>query len=280
VVGDPAVRFRDADGEIVRRPLRVGATFEFGSNVNEPCPACGGKEWEIARWPWVDEIEHQHVYLFSAGVCCRCGHTETLGGKPLTDEAPVGGAQEAMPDIRELFESARFTLWGLGRTWRGSRCLASWSAFDDRLSGVGLMHRDPKRRFAWVHVHTCASERSWAPHDLAEWAYPRSRPRPLPKRRVKRDLEDEEQLAAILQMRKDQRTAARARHGETSLWVGRRKISFVLVGDDRRWAAVAELDRSQVTVSARNVAPGDLRLAQVRDLRAYDMGNAGSDARP
>ena len=80
------MRCRDAHSEIVRRPLRVGATLEFGSNVNEPCPACGGQEWEIARWPWVGETEPKQVYVFSAGVCCGCGHTETLGGKPLTDE--------------------------------------------------------------------------------------------------------------------------------------------------------------------------------------------------
>jgi hypothetical protein len=79
---EPAVRYEAADGTIVRPRLPADWARELVADADEPCPACGGTQWERVTptddsrgtqgWPGAE----RPVPVI---VCVRCGHEESEG---------------------------------------------------------------------------------------------------------------------------------------------------------------------------------------------------------
>jgi hypothetical protein len=266
-------RFRDADGAIVRRPLRQGATVTlFHADVRRPCPACGGRDWLIARWPWfADEFKRTEVYDFAAGVCHRCGHSEGLGGNRIGEKSPRSRPRtDRCPDVSDFLGTADFPFVGLDRGWRGELAVQSWSAREDTLTSVALLHKSPDPGSASLSVRSSAPSRSWPSRtEQAEFHFPSSgRPKRFRTRR-RQEAQAQESLDGYLRLRQRERAAARAPHGEIEIKLSGRKVTFAIVGDARRWGAAGGTDEVEICLAGKNIEPRDVRLVRLRGLKPY-----------
>jgi hypothetical protein len=272
VNGVPA-RFRDADGATVRRPLRPGATVTLEhADVRRPCPACGGRDWQIARWPWfADEFKRAEVYDFAAGVCVRCGHSEDLGGTRIGEKpAKARPGADRPPDLHDLLGTAQFPLIGLDRGWRGERSVQHWFASEGALTSLALLHKRSAPSSASLSVRSSAPSRSWLSQtEEAEFYFPSTGPPKRIRTRRRQEAEAQESLDGYLRLRQRERAAARAPHGEIEIKLSGHKVTFAIVGDAHRWGAAGGTDEIEVCLAGKNIEPSDVRLVRLRDLKPY-----------
>lgn len=77
------VRFVDESGATVRSPLPADWPRKPVTDADEPCPACGGREWDIMRAldasRGASQAPDGSTQPSSFVVCPVCGHEEHLG---------------------------------------------------------------------------------------------------------------------------------------------------------------------------------------------------------
>jgi hypothetical protein len=83
LLGEHAVRFTDARGELVAPPLPQAWSREPVDDATEDCPACGGRAWDVvtatdgSRGWTVDQYGNEEPGRVV--VCRRCGHEVQMG---------------------------------------------------------------------------------------------------------------------------------------------------------------------------------------------------------
>jgi hypothetical protein len=273
-----AVCFVDADGALVRPELPGRYVREPVEDSEEPCPACGGTEWELVTpddprhgssssgdGP---EIASQFLY------CVACGHEEGMGGwfsfgADVEDADPEELArwqaeweEQQRGEHQRLLASVRFPLYapeGMAVE------LGGWSGSDGRPpSEVTLFHEGLTVASAPGHGEWRSLEQQAARElthlmgdPLEEWPERSDAGRTLWLRARERE---------------QARAAAKAEHGSRDLLVDGIAVPFAVAHAGDRWVAAGMVGKVQLTVTARDVPIEAVRLRALADPTRLDGG--------
>lgn len=288
------VRYRDASGEIVARPLPQGTPRAAVADAQERCPVCDSISWSVAfgelsmlrpeGWPDHREDYADHRTL----VCDMCGHQEAVGAfiSVELDEGGenVGPAEQARVD--ELFASQRrdmiraleqapFSVYGLDASWPGAREVTGEGSSNGTIDTLTLEFGQPDDP-PWIRIETVQPDDGppLAPKRRAEQAYLELLDLGSPPRL------SEAALSLWFSARRREREQATAGQSarEATVIVGGEAIPATVIGTEQRWAAAVEVPApadgpaSQplaITLVADGVLVSDLRLdpAEAKDYR-------------
>lgn len=273
-----AVRFLDAEGALLRPELPVRYVREPVEDAHEPCPACDGTEWEL-----VTPDDPRHGSSSSDGgpeipsrflYCVACGHEEGMGvwfgfAVDAEDSDPeelarwqAEWAEQERDEQRRGLASVAFALYapeGLAVEVGG------WSGSDgEPASEVTLVHEG-------LTVTTARIERQWQPlKQLAARELANLIGEPLEAWPERSD------AGRTLWLRSREReqasAAAEAEHGLRDILVDGVAVPFAVAHAGDRWAAVAVVGNTQLTVTARDVSIETVRLRVLADPTRLDGG--------
>jgi len=246
---DPVVRFADAAGATVRRPLPHGWPREPVDDADVACPACGGRAWELVT-------AHD---ARQAVVCRACGHEDplgsvlTVGSQAERDEEAERLAREHERETRRLV-LADLRVPVLAPVGAAPLELRGWGG------GVGRGTERISVRRGAVEVETADEPRRWEGDDgvlrealaaLLHAVEPGAGSAAAFVLRVRAA-----ERAAV-------RAAARAVRDDIALRVDRHAQRFVLLRAEGAWVALLRRSGLRVVVSARGIEPARVALEHV-----------------
>lgn len=302
--GDPALGYRDAEGEFVHRPMPGDYAHEPITDAAEPCPVCGEVEYEqyfvTEEWRAGRGMKGTDSFEPSPLIVCRvCGHQEHIGG--IMRLRPSENADE--DEATRLARMARV---------RAERAVQRWHADTMTLTGVTFpiyaaegwpawingsgSHGDDLTQLTIAHAETLPDSTPVArppievttsidPHHPGE----RSVAREAFAHRITADADagaeladDLSDAAVTLWFRASRRRRVAGSHAapvdETEITIDGAGEPFVRVGDvTDLWVAVRRHHDVTITIAARGIDPASLVIEPIADPCARLLGPEPSE---
>ena len=254
---EPAVRYEDADGTIVRPELPADWARESVADADEPCPACGGGAWERVT-PSDDSSGTQGPpgaeRPVPVIVCVRCGHEESEGAwfAPLGEDPGVP-VESYQPPERPTLDGLDFPVYALagadaemtGQGW-GAAAVHSVTMSHDgvQIETEALRHAYSDAReasaFALTTVLHNAAPPRWGSASTAAMA-------------LRLSSRDRAVAARV----------ARAQRLTVDLLVDGEPVRFEGLRCRAGWAAVGRTENVQITIGAHEIAPEAVALKRL-----------------
>jgi hypothetical protein len=239
------MRYLDAAGETVSRPVPLHWPRTPVDDASEPCPACAGTGW--------DHVRPRDVEAPGSVVCRDCGHEEAVGSAL----AAPRSAPPAQPVRQRPSVDVDFPVYAAAGF---EPRLGGWVADTRRVHTVSLEHGDGPA----LAVETRADSDELMPEAIV----------------VRHALEDAlrddevwpERSPAGLTIwvrtrdRSRRRTAARAPLVTRTLLIDGTPAEFVFASAGQAWAAAYRHGELMLVVSARGVRPEDVALEAFAEL--------------
>jgi hypothetical protein len=268
------VRFVDASGNTVRRPLPEDCRRKPVEDAEEPCPACGRRSWEEVRpdalGPWDRETDP-----FVS--CSACGHEELMarslhGELPEDPDPPevIAASRLEMErrhkqDRHRFLEQVDFPIYAAARWPRrftggvregdaplsasvehGARGDEAGPAFSIETEREDPDWREFRSEVAWarqtLEFAVSADETEWPRRSDAGTAIWRAS-----------------------RQREHARTALTASREVLEFEIDDTPRRFACLSTGERWVAVGRAGDLRLTITARGVDPSQLRLERVSD---------------
>jgi hypothetical protein len=295
--GAPALGYRDAAGQFVKRPMPAEYPCQPVSDAEEPCPICGAIEYDVyfptEGWRGGQGRKGTDSFIPSPLVVCRiCGHQEQSGGIFRYGQADDPEEDQAARAERLAHARAKFAAkhWHSNKTALNATTFPIYAAggWDARINGHGshdgkvtsilIGHSETPVDLAFVgrpRIEIETSIVSYLPGDLA-LARERfaSRIETDENRKPTDDLSD---AALTLWFRAARRRRAMASHkapvGEARINIDGKAQPFLIVGTPNAyWVAVRRHGDSTITITAREIDPTSLTLTPILDLGTDVLG--------
>jgi hypothetical protein len=265
---DPVVRFADANGKTIARPLPAEWPRSPVGDAPEPCPACGATGWDEvlpldgSRHGRIDEGGNEEQLPIV--VCRTCGHEEPVGlfsyAETDLDETEIEAAQEAY--LREEGGAALRDLdmpVYAAQGWPAR--LGSWGGTDDETDSVTVQHGEHSDDLS-VQTEREGCERESEPV-LARLALPTALADMVEGWPDRSEAGLTIWLAAV--EREHRKVAATASVEILALEIDAERRDFHLARAGTLWAAVRRHAGVVITVTGRGVSPSEIALITVAD---------------
>jgi hypothetical protein len=266
---DPLVRFADAGGNTIARPLPVDWPRSPVADAPEPCPACGASGWDEvlplgdSRGGRMDE--GGNVEPLPIVVCRACGHEEPVGlvvsaEIDSDDEQVPAAALEDIPLPDEWEAEQRAALRDLDMP---VYVVQGWAA---RVDGWG--GGEGKTTMVSVQQGEVCVETDWEDYEPeSERVRAQQALEPLLHDAESAPSRSEAGLTIWLAVaeRERRRVAATASIETVTLEMDGEPRDFQMARAGSRWAAVRRQGELVVTVTGDGIAPAEIALVTVAD---------------
>jgi hypothetical protein len=265
---DPVVRFADANGKTIARPLPAEWPRSPVDDAPEPCPACGATGWDEvlpldgSRHGRIDDSGNEEPLPIV--VCRACGHEEPVGlfsyAETDLDETEIEAATEAW--LREEGGAALRDLdmpVYAAQGWPAH--LGSWGGTDNETDSVTVQHgKRPEDLTVCTEREGCERESEPVLARLALLSALGDMVEGWPSR-------SEAGLTVWLAAvgRDGRRVAATASLERLAFEIDGERRDFHLARAGSRWAAVRRQGDLVVTVTGDEIDPANIALVRLND---------------
>jgi hypothetical protein len=295
--GEPALGYRDADGEFVHRPMPGEYPHRPVGDAQEPCPVCGAVQYEeyfpTEDWRGGSGTKGTDSFVPSPLIVCRvCGHQERGGGimrlrPPDRDDEDAVVREARMARIRaeeaaQRWYSDTMTLravtfsiyavegWPARINGQGSR--------GDELTHLTIAHEQTLHEARFIarprievttSVDPCPpDELALARETFASGLQADANPPPA---------EGLSDAALTLWFRAARRRRVAAAHGahvaRIEIEIDGAREPFVMVGTPTaHWVAVRRHHDVTITIAAREIDPSSLTIEPIANPTARLLG--------